>query len=1295
MCVDPSGAGDIATTVDLDAGATATFIVAATVAPDASGTIANTATITAPANYTDSDPTDDAATDTTDTTPIADLAVTKTNGATASVPGSPTTYTIVITNAGPSTATDAVVVDMLPAELAGASWTCAATPGATCAATTGTGSLDELVTVAPGASVTYSVTATVASAATGSFTNTVTVDAPIGTTDPDPSDNTADDTDDLTPEVDLAITKTDGATSVTPGTPTTYSIVVTNTGPSDAVGAAVVDTLPAALTDATWSCASSLGSSCPGSGSGDIDVLVDLVAGGTATFTVDATVTAGATGILSNTATVAAPVGVTDTDSSNDSATDESTLSPTADLTIAKSDGATSSVPGTPISYTITATNAGPSDVAGAQIADRFPGELLNGTWSCVAASGATCAAPNGSGNVNVVVDVPVGGTITVAVDADIAPGATGLLVNSAAITTPTGITDANPVDNSASDTNLLVPTADLSITKTDALTDALPEETITYTIVVANAGPSSVAGAPVADTIPPELENVTWACSAVAGSGCGASSGTGDITTVVDLAVGGSATVVVTADVVSTVTGTVANSTTVSAPAGVTDPVPDNNADSDSTTISPLADVSITKTDGLTTIAAGVTTTYSIVATNPGPSSLDDVRVVDALPASLIGATWTCTTTGGAVCPANGVGDIDELVDMPAGSTASFTVTATVDAAASGTIANTASLELPTGAVDPTPTNNTATDETTVQGVADLAITKTDGAASSVPGTSITYDLVVTNAGPSDATAATVTDTMPVNLANAMWTCAATAGAVCTTVSGFGDVNASVDVPVGGEVTITVAADISTSATGQLTNTAVVSPSLGTTDPSLGDNTSTDVNGLTPRVDLGITVDDGITELAPGTTTTYTITVTNTGPSAAAGAPVTATFPPELIGVSWTSDGPTPSGTGDINDLVDVPVGGIVTYTVVATVAPDARGTVVVSASVSAPVGVTETDPGNNTDEDIDTLTPTADLSITKTNGVDDLRPGDAVTYTIVVTNDGPSSVAGAAVTDTVPAVLEGVSWICASTLGSTCVDVAGDGSIATTVDLAVAGVATFTLTGTVSEDAAGTIVNTASVSVPSDTSDPDPDDNTAVDTDVVTPVFDLAITKVADRAIVETDDTLGYTIVVTNSGPSTAVGVVVEDQLPEGLLPESWTCNGSGGATCRTVSGTGAPVVSVDIPAGGEITIELLTVVTTDPTVDTDLLNIAVATVAGVGGTTITTRAAATVTIDAPPAPPQPPVTPDQPTTPPSSPTSGSIPRSGAESGVLLAAGIATLVLGLLFLGASRIRPRHVRDL
>ena len=55
---------------------------------------------------------------------------------------------------------------------------------------------------------------------------------------------TATDTDTLTAQATLAITKTDGVTSVTAGTTDTYTVVVSNTGPSDATNLSVVDTLP-------------------------------------------------------------------------------------------------------------------------------------------------------------------------------------------------------------------------------------------------------------------------------------------------------------------------------------------------------------------------------------------------------------------------------------------------------------------------------------------------------------------------------------------------------------------------------------------------------------------------------------------------------------------------------------------------------------------------------------------------------------------------------------------------------------------------------------------------------------------------------------------------------------------------------------------------------------------------------------------------------------------------------------------------------------------------------------------
>ncbi|WP_034219311.1 DUF11 domain-containing protein, partial [Arenimonas oryziterrae] len=82
--------------------------------------------------------------------------------------------------------------------------------------------------------------------------NTATVTAPAGTTDPTPANNSATDTNNVTPVADLSVTKTDGAASVNAGGATSYTIVVTNNGPSDVTAATVVDTAPAGLTIGAW-----------------------------------------------------------------------------------------------------------------------------------------------------------------------------------------------------------------------------------------------------------------------------------------------------------------------------------------------------------------------------------------------------------------------------------------------------------------------------------------------------------------------------------------------------------------------------------------------------------------------------------------------------------------------------------------------------------------------------------------------------------------------------------------------------------------------------------------------------------------------------------------------------------------------------------------------------------------------------------------------------------------------------------------------------------------------------------
>jgi len=128
---------------------------------------------------------------------------------------------------------------------------------------------------------------------------------------------------------------------------------------------------------------------------------------------------------------------------------------PQADLSITKTDGQTTAVPGTPITYTIAASNAGPSATTGATVTDTVPAAIMGATWTCVGAGGGTCT-PSGSGNINDTVNLPVGGTVTYTLTGTINPSAMGSLSNAATVTAPGGVTDPNPANNFATDTDTL-----------------------------------------------------------------------------------------------------------------------------------------------------------------------------------------------------------------------------------------------------------------------------------------------------------------------------------------------------------------------------------------------------------------------------------------------------------------------------------------------------------------------------------------------------------------------------------------------------------------------------------------------------------------------------------------------------------------------------------------------------------------------------------------------------------------------------------------------------------------------
>ncbi|MDS4032118.1 MAG: IPTL-CTERM sorting domain-containing protein [Candidatus Contendobacter sp.] len=257
----------------------------------------------------------------------------------------------------------------------------------------------------------------------------------------------------------------------------------------------------------------------------------------------------------------------------------------------------------------------------------------------------------------------------------------------------------------------------------------------------------------------------------------------------------------------------------------------------------------------------------------------------------------------------------------------------------------------------------------------ADLAITKTDGVTTAVPGNSVIYTLTVTNTGPDAVNGATVADTFPASL-TCTWTCVGAGGGTCT-AAGSGNLNDTVNLPVGGSVAYTASCNISPSATGSLANTATVAAPGGVTDPTPGNNSATDTDTLTPQADLSITKTDGVTTAAPGGSTTYTIVASNAGPSTATGVTVSDTFPASLTGCSTTAvvaggaSGHDPGPTaGNLNDTgITLPPGASVTYTATCTVDVSATGTLSNTATITATT--TDSNAGNNSATDTDTLAP------------------------------------------------------------------------------------------------------------------------------------------------------------------------------------------------------------------------------------------------------------------------------------------------------------------------------------
>jgi uncharacterized repeat protein (TIGR01451 family) len=757
----------------------------------------------------------------------ADLEIRKT-APSSGIAGEVIDYTLTVRNNGPSGAPAGVVAtDVLP-------------PGVTFVSLNQTGapSFGPCTTPAVGANGTVSCTTNVlmpvgavetiiikvrirASAQDNTnIVNCATVTAPepptgdAGPIDPIPGNNQSCAATVVRTSADLGVTKS-GATSGTAGTPITYTINYGNAGPSDAVNVRITDPIPNNTTLQTATpfsiqandnnpatpainvvCRLIAGQIvCTPEGNGPAYADGVLPAGYVGSFQLTALINpsvAGGTLIVNQVNITSAPGGTTpatpDPNAGNNTAVAVNTVviansqlsisKVISSATFAQSPPAAAGavVPGTQMTYRITVTNNGPSDVANLRVLDTIPSNVR---YVAINQSGGfgttfTCQAPTGivdpSGNGGIVqCTAPLmsatapNNTATIDLTVFIDPSTKASIVNKADVNATTNGFN-QPVSSTFTLTTPVGPTSDLVLTKTHTPEPVIAGNNLTYTLTLRNNGPSTAAMVNLVDTLP-QFQSLAAPAdvSGAPGFTCTPNTvgTTGAITcTAASMLPNTQAVIKLTVKVdPSAPAGTYNNVATASSmsfdptPATVTDPV----------TVITRSDLSITKA-APSTVIAGTQMTYTINATNNGPSSASNMMITDVLPTGTVfisaSAPGSTTLTTPAVSSNGTVKATWSGLTLP-GVTRSLTIVVRVcsEVACDTNLVNTATTTSDT--TDPDTTNNSATATTKVQVQWDLSIAK-NGPATVAPDGNATYTLTVSNSGPSVATNVVVTDILP-----------------------------------------------------------------------------------------------------------------------------------------------------------------------------------------------------------------------------------------------------------------------------------------------------------------------------------------------------------------------------------------------------------------------------------------------------------------------------------------------------------------------------------------------------
>jgi uncharacterized repeat protein (TIGR01451 family) len=1071
---------------------------------------------------------------------------------------------------GTVTVNDTLPVGLTPTSASGAGWACSiASQTVSC--------VDSTVLAASSSYPSITISANVAQTAPPTVTNTAVVS---GGGEINLANDSATDVANVVSTADLSITNTATPNPVAAGSNITYTQIVTNSGPSAADNATLVEAVPANTTfvsiaaPAGWSCVT------PGGGGTGNVVCTNLsMAGSTAaTFSMIVKVNAGTANgtIINDTATASSSVN--DPNSTNNTASASTVVGTTAgaELTVTNAASPNPVVAGNNITYTQIVTNTGSIAATGATFNEATPANtaLVSITppagWNCTSPP-VSCTNPS----------VAAGSTGTFTAVYTVNPGTASGTV----------ITDTSTVNagnqafgaNSATATDVVASAvqADLALSTAATPLSVFPGNDITYTQTVTNNGPAAATAVSFTEATP---TNTTFSSvSAPAGWSCTAPpvGGTGNVTcTDASLAAGASADIIIVVNVAPTVAvATITANSSISAT--TIDPNPANNSTTVITNVSAACDLAVTNSGSPSPVAAGGNITYTQIVTNTGPSNCGTATFNEALPANTTfvsvavvttgGGTWTCPNASPVACTNPSV---------PPGSTGTITAIYKVNAgAAAGTII-TDIAAVATVTPDTNKNNNSATATIGVAGAtqADLSVTNSGSPNPVNAGQNITYTQSVTNGGPASASTITLTETLPANstfvsLAGpAGWTCTAVAPYTCTIATLAANATANFTFVV--KVNTTVASG------STITDTVSVASSV-TGDPNLGNNSASANVQVADSADLSVT-----NSVSPvpvlGNNITYTQVVTNAGPSVATSAsftqitPANTNFQSVAPPAGWVCVHPVVGSAGTITCTNPAFAPGTASFSVVLQVNAGTAAGTAINDTATASSSTTDPNGANNsaTAADVVALATQADLVTTNSASPGSVAAGSNVTYTQSVTNNGPAAAtAPVTFTQTTPSntnfqsITPPAGWTCATVppVGGTGTITCTDGS-----SLPLNATANFTLVLQVNAGTpSGTnIAETATASagniVPNLTT------NSATATVVVANAnsADMAIVKTAAPSpTVAEGDPLTYTLTVTNDGPASATNEIVTDPLPSAVTYLSAT---STAGTCSEAGGT-----------------------------------------------------------------------------------------------------------------------------